>query len=45
LNVKFYLRPARLSTTCALPHDDEITDAVRALLCGLQGFSGIGNVT
>src|SRR5262249_51198691 len=33
----------RLSPPRALPHDDEITDAARALLCGLQPFSGIGN--
>src|SRR5215813_6674250 len=40
--LRFY-SSGRLSTTRALPHDDEITDAARALLCGLQPFSGIGN--
>jgi hypothetical protein len=29
--MRLYLRSARLSTTRALPHDDEITDAARAL--------------
>jgi hypothetical protein len=32
LDVKFYLARGRLSTTRALPHDDEITDAARVLL-------------
>ena len=36
---------ALLTIGAAYGGHDEITDAARALLCGLQGFSRIGNVT